>query len=247
MPFAVALLCHPLGTFAALVVAIVAALYAAQSQRFLPAFTAVSAALLALLAFLQVPAECGRARLALCWRRLAARGILVARLRRRRRARHRHSRVGLVRAARSARSRHPRCRRILRRARPARRRRTNDAFANAASIGETADMNRSRPTSRCSTRLLLIRYAKWRWLLVEIKKLPAAFYCTAAGNEPVRKWLKIGRGSSALRRSTWCCCTASSRRRRRLRKGTGAGIETDEAGGDMSKKKDASDLPSTSL
>ena len=55
MPFAVALLCHPLGTFAALVAAIVAALYAAQSHRFLPAFTAVSAALLTLLAFLQVP------------------------------------------------------------------------------------------------------------------------------------------------------------------------------------------------
>jgi hypothetical protein len=26
--------------------------------------------------------------------------------------------------------------------------------------------------------------------LVDIKKLPAAFYCTAAGNEPVREWLK---------------------------------------------------------
>lgn len=55
MPFAVALLCHPLGTFGALVTAIVAALYAAQSRRFLPAFTAASAALLALLAFLHVP------------------------------------------------------------------------------------------------------------------------------------------------------------------------------------------------
>ena len=55
MPLAVVLLCHPLGTFAALVAAIVAALYAAQSRRFLPAFTAVSAALLTLLAFLQVP------------------------------------------------------------------------------------------------------------------------------------------------------------------------------------------------
>lgn len=55
MPLAVALLCHPLGAFAALVTAIVAALYAAQSRRFLPAFTATSAALLALLAFLQVP------------------------------------------------------------------------------------------------------------------------------------------------------------------------------------------------
>jgi hypothetical protein len=55
MPFAVALLSHPLGTFASLVAAIVATLYAAQSHRFLPAFTAVSAALLTLLAFLQVP------------------------------------------------------------------------------------------------------------------------------------------------------------------------------------------------
>lgn len=26
--------------------------------------------------------------------------------------------------------------------------------------------------------------------MVEIKKLPAVFYCTAAGNEPVREWLK---------------------------------------------------------
>jgi len=55
MPFAVALLCHPLGFFAALVAAIVAVLFAAQSHRFLPAFTAASATLLALLAFLQVP------------------------------------------------------------------------------------------------------------------------------------------------------------------------------------------------
>jgi phage-related protein len=26
--------------------------------------------------------------------------------------------------------------------------------------------------------------------VVEIKKLPAAFYCTASGKEPVREWLK---------------------------------------------------------
>lgn len=26
--------------------------------------------------------------------------------------------------------------------------------------------------------------------MVELKKLPAAFYCTASGNEPVRAWLK---------------------------------------------------------
>jgi len=55
MPFAVALLCHPVGSLTALVAAIVAALYAAQSRRLLPAFTAVSAGLLTLLAFLQVP------------------------------------------------------------------------------------------------------------------------------------------------------------------------------------------------
>jgi hypothetical protein len=55
MPFAVYLLCHPLGTFAALMAAIVGTLYAAQSRRLLPAFTAGSAALLTLLAFLQVP------------------------------------------------------------------------------------------------------------------------------------------------------------------------------------------------
>ena len=55
MPLAVALLCHPVGTLTALVAAIIAALYAAQSRRFLPTFTAVSAGLLTLLAFLQVP------------------------------------------------------------------------------------------------------------------------------------------------------------------------------------------------
>ena len=55
MPLAVALLCHPLGTFVSLLAAIVAGLYAAQSRRLVPAFAAVSAALLTLLAFLQVP------------------------------------------------------------------------------------------------------------------------------------------------------------------------------------------------
>ena len=55
MPLAVALLCHPLGTFAALVATIVAALFAAQSRRFVPTFTALSAALLTVLAFAQVP------------------------------------------------------------------------------------------------------------------------------------------------------------------------------------------------
>jgi membrane-bound ClpP family serine protease len=55
MPLAIALLCHPLGAFAALLAAIAATLFAAQSHRFLPAFTAVSGALLTLLAFVQVP------------------------------------------------------------------------------------------------------------------------------------------------------------------------------------------------
>jgi membrane-bound ClpP family serine protease len=55
MPLAVILLCHPVGTLTALLAAIVATLYAAQSRRFLPASTGVSAALLTLLAFLQVP------------------------------------------------------------------------------------------------------------------------------------------------------------------------------------------------
>jgi membrane-bound ClpP family serine protease len=55
MPFAVALLCHPLGALTSLLATIVAALYAAQSRRFVPAFTAASAAMLTLLAFLHVP------------------------------------------------------------------------------------------------------------------------------------------------------------------------------------------------
>jgi hypothetical protein len=54
MPLAVALLCHPLGSYTALLTGVVAALYAAQSRRFLPTFTAASAGLLAILAYLQV-------------------------------------------------------------------------------------------------------------------------------------------------------------------------------------------------
>jgi membrane-bound ClpP family serine protease len=55
MPLAVALLCHPAGTYTSLVIAVVAGLYAAQSRRFVPALTCVAAASLTLLAFLQVP------------------------------------------------------------------------------------------------------------------------------------------------------------------------------------------------
>jgi membrane-bound ClpP family serine protease len=52
---AVALLLHPLGAFGALMAAIVAGLYAAESRRALPALAATSAGFLALLAFLEVP------------------------------------------------------------------------------------------------------------------------------------------------------------------------------------------------
>jgi len=55
MPFAVALLCHPAGAYTALVIAIVSLLYASHTRTFVPAFTSVAAALLTLLAFLQVP------------------------------------------------------------------------------------------------------------------------------------------------------------------------------------------------
>jgi membrane-bound serine protease (ClpP class) len=55
MPFAVALLCHPAGAYAVLITAIAGLLYASVTRTFLPAFTGVSAALLTLLAYLQVP------------------------------------------------------------------------------------------------------------------------------------------------------------------------------------------------
>jgi membrane-bound ClpP family serine protease len=55
MPFVVALLCQPLGAYAALLLAVIAALYAAQSHGFVAACACVSATLLTLLAFLEVP------------------------------------------------------------------------------------------------------------------------------------------------------------------------------------------------
>jgi hypothetical protein len=55
MPLAVALLHHPIGTFASLLLAVIAALYATQSRRLLPLVTCMSAAVLALLAFLESP------------------------------------------------------------------------------------------------------------------------------------------------------------------------------------------------
>ena len=57
MPFAVALLCHPAGAYACLVVALAAFIYAWHTRRFVPAFTAASAALLTTLSFLHVPPD----------------------------------------------------------------------------------------------------------------------------------------------------------------------------------------------
>jgi membrane-bound ClpP family serine protease len=65
MPLAVALLLHPAGSFVALMATIAAGLFAVQSHRFLPVFTAGAAALLTSLAFLQVPPSPG-ALLSLC-------------------------------------------------------------------------------------------------------------------------------------------------------------------------------------
>jgi membrane-bound ClpP family serine protease len=57
MPFAVALLCHPAGAYACLVVALAAFVYAWHTRRFVPGFTAASGALLTTLSFLHVPPD----------------------------------------------------------------------------------------------------------------------------------------------------------------------------------------------
>ncbi len=57
MPFAVALLCHPAGSYACLVTALAAFVYACHTRKFVAAFTATSATALTTLAFLQVPPE----------------------------------------------------------------------------------------------------------------------------------------------------------------------------------------------
>ena len=57
MPIAVALLCHPAGAYACLVTALGGFVYACHTRRFVPAFTAASAAALMTLAFLQVPPD----------------------------------------------------------------------------------------------------------------------------------------------------------------------------------------------
>jgi len=57
MPFAVALLSHPAGAYACLVTALAAFAHACHTRRFVPAFTAASAAALTMLAFVQVPPD----------------------------------------------------------------------------------------------------------------------------------------------------------------------------------------------
>jgi membrane-bound ClpP family serine protease len=54
MPFAVALLCHPVGAYTCFVTALAAFVYAYHSRRFVPAFTAASAGVLTTLAFAHV-------------------------------------------------------------------------------------------------------------------------------------------------------------------------------------------------
>jgi membrane-bound ClpP family serine protease len=57
MPFSVALLCHPAGAYACLVTALAAFVYTWHTRKFLPAFTAATAALLTTLSFLHVPPD----------------------------------------------------------------------------------------------------------------------------------------------------------------------------------------------
>jgi membrane-bound serine protease (ClpP class) len=57
MPLAVALLCHPAGSYVCLVTALAAFVYSCHVRRFVPAFTAASAAALTVLAFVQVPPD----------------------------------------------------------------------------------------------------------------------------------------------------------------------------------------------
>ncbi len=55
MPFAVALLAHPAGAYACVVLALAAFVYAVHTREFVPLFTAVCAALLTGLAFAHTP------------------------------------------------------------------------------------------------------------------------------------------------------------------------------------------------
>jgi membrane-bound ClpP family serine protease len=55
MPAAISLLLHPLATYAVLLLAVIAALYAAQSRAFAAVFTCLAATLAVLIAFAQAP------------------------------------------------------------------------------------------------------------------------------------------------------------------------------------------------
>lgn len=66
MPFAVALLAHPVGAYAFLVIGIATLVYGAHARRFVPLFAGTSSALLACLAFLHArPSAASLALLAL--------------------------------------------------------------------------------------------------------------------------------------------------------------------------------------
>jgi membrane-bound ClpP family serine protease len=54
MPYAVALLSHPVGTYGFVLIAVIGVTYGLHTRRFLPGFTGTSAALLAALGFLHV-------------------------------------------------------------------------------------------------------------------------------------------------------------------------------------------------
>jgi membrane-bound ClpP family serine protease len=57
MPLAVALLCHPIGTYGFFVVAVASLVYARPSRTFVPTFSGIGCSALTLLAFVQVPPD----------------------------------------------------------------------------------------------------------------------------------------------------------------------------------------------
>jgi membrane-bound ClpP family serine protease len=59
MPLAVAILCHPVGTYGFFVAAVAMLVYARRSRTFVPAFGGVASAALTLLAYLQLPPDAG--------------------------------------------------------------------------------------------------------------------------------------------------------------------------------------------
>src|SRR5687768_179804 len=57
MPLAVALLCHPIGTYGFFVAAVALLVYARRSQTFVPALAGIACSALTLLAFALVPPD----------------------------------------------------------------------------------------------------------------------------------------------------------------------------------------------